>query len=682
MKTKPMIFIIVFLPVLAVIGNIYPLAEESTQFGLPEGAIARFGKGSINTLQFSPDGMHLAVGTTIGVWLYELQHAKGTILPLEKVRYFNIIKFSTDSKTIAGCGDYNQDIQLWDTETGRHTLSIKLPQRISKILDMAFAMDNKSLTCLHSNGNITKWDVITGQELSRSKVSYSNSVLSFSQDGIVYVSGHRENGEIRLWMPGSVDDGFVMKPKKRLALANSISNLFGDNQDDKENLNGVYKISISSDNKTIVSAHHDNRVRIWDLTTMSERFSDKGHTEQINALAFSPDNRIIASGSADNRILLWNIQNGKQYKELLGHKSDITALTYSPNKNGLLASGSMDGTIRYWITHTGKEQSIFATGHTNGVKALAFTKDNSMLAKATYQGTVQIWNIETKRQLLSPPVTHHDQTNAIAFSRDATLFASHGLDAEIHSRENNSVGCSSPHKETEVWSIPTGDKLISLSQQAGALAFSPAKKLLAAQTSRHGVRLWDVNTGSELFQFKTGKSFVGDLVFSSNGEFLAARRENGKTHIWNIATQQEIMSPNPIKSYLLAFSPDNTRLAIGNREGIVLYAVNPTNLQEYSTIPFRRITTRGDLIFSPDGKTMIDTKLDLGQNTYQFAIQLWDVETSSDLGTLYGHAGPIETLLFSHDGKTLASGSGDGTVLLWDWEAIITKARKTKEVNR
>ena len=71
--------------------------------------------------------------------------------------------------------------------------------------------------------------------------------------------------------------------------------------------------------------------------------------------------------------------------------------------------------------------------------------------------------------------------------------------------------------------------------------------------------------------------------------------------------------------------------------------------------------------------------MDVGQNLFQFAIQLWDVDTSSDLETLFGHSGPIETLQFSHDGKTLASGSADGTVLLWDWETIINKAREREK---
>ena len=50
----------------------------------------------------------------------------------------------------------------------------------------------------------------------------------------------------------------------------------------------------------------------------------------------------------------------------------------------------------------------------------------------------------------------------------------------------------------------------------------------------------------------------------------------------------------------------------------------------------------------------------------QVAIRLWDVAIGEHLAAFWGHPTDIQTLAFSPDGELLASGSYDGTILLWD----------------
>ena len=106
----------------------------------------------------------------------------------------------------------------------------------------------------------------------------------------------------------------------------------------------------------------------------------------------------------------------------------------------------------------------------------------------------------------------------------------------------------------------------------------------------------------------------------------------------------------------IAYSPDGTSLAVAGSIGIWVY--DTMTHQEVALLTGHTSWVES-VVFSPDGTTIAS-----GSNDR--TVRLWDVATGAHRHTLTGHTGWVESVVFSPDGTTLASGSTDKTVRLWD----------------
>ena len=143
--------------------------KDYSQWELPKEAKARLGKGGINVIQFSPDGTQLAVGSNIGVWLYDVETGEEKSLFKGACRS---LTFSPDGRFLANGGGYSDvpKVQLWEIATGREVL---LADAYDTASALRFSSDGKMLVSVSGSGmQLSVWMLkVEGQLQGLSRVT-------------------------------------------------------------------------------------------------------------------------------------------------------------------------------------------------------------------------------------------------------------------------------------------------------------------------------------------------------------------------------------------------------------------------------------------------------------------------------------------------------------------------------
>ena len=622
------------------------ISKDYSQWALPKEAKARLGKGGINALQFSPDGTKLAVGSNIGIWIYNAQTGKEISMFPGVCRF---LAFSPDGRFIASGG--GTGLQLWEIATGQKMSHIeKLPAAAA----LHFSKDGKTVVSLSSwKETIVSLDVETGEgnvKKIEETVNRTNSPQSYA---LTSPQSYALTGDKFAFSPqsyaltkdkfafgrqdGKIELGNIMTGKKLSTLSGHTGGIqrqlrFKANEkvppeENQEFLpfeikvneippeenqvrfidgmpNSVLVLAFSPDGTKLASGSKDKTVRLWDTFTNDELVTLRKHTGRINALAFSPDGKMLASGSADKTVQLWDTATGAHLATFDEHIKGIAALTFSTDGR-TLASGSMDGTIRFWNTTTKMLLPIRLTAHTEWVKAVSFFEDSSTLASVDFNGVITLWDLKTSQKTGVQTIVPPDFLLTSAFS-------------------------------------PDGTKLISSGAESAAFLNGVYGRVVTTREPDHLLRLTDVTTGRELITLTKpigGIHQKGSVTFSPDGKTVAFHGSS-KIYIWHTETSDVL----------------TIRLLEQNNDDAMVHRHIMAQMLNEVTV----------LMFSPDGKKLVS-------GTTGGKVQMWDPETGVELAPFLAgqevddKEGPnnftvtfedqITALAFSSNGALLAVGS-------------------------
>jgi WD40 repeat protein/serine/threonine protein kinase len=394
----------------------------------------------------------------------------------------------------------------------------------------------------------------------------------------------------------------------------------------------VTRVAVSPDGTQIASVSMDGTFEIREsrtgqvLHTLERQMVDNRAT-LIRGMAYSPNSRVLALARHDGSVRLFDASRGQSLHTLAGHKGPAWQVAFSPDSR-TLASGGADRCVRLWDVTNGQSLRVFSE-HPAGVRGVAFRPDGQSVLAACDDGTLKVWDKSTGRETFS----FRGQLSYPAgawFSPDAGRLAWASWDGVI-----------------KIWDTTTGKLQIdqqSNTHQCRAVVFSPDSKRIALAAFDGTLRLLNASSGREMLTIFAHPSPLTDVVFSHDGNKLASASYDHTVRIWDASP----LTDDPLAAHCVTL-PGHKQLASG-------------------------------VAFSPDSGW-------LASSSWDGTVKVWKCSRHAPRDepgahhaerdgyvlryTLRGHSGNVVGVIFSSDKRTLATGSWDKTVKLWDLQAPI-----------
>jgi serine/threonine-protein kinase len=250
----------------------------------------------------------------------------------------------------------------------------------------------------------------------------------------------------------------------------------------------------------------------------------------VSSVAISPDERIAAAGggtqeSPDFSIRLWNMSDAHEIRRLEGHGDRVTGLAFSSDVRFLASASTTDQTVRIWEVATGHQLHCLRD-HRARVEHVAFLPGGRHVVSAGNDGRLRLWDVKTGKQVREF-VGHQGPVWGVAVSPDGRLIATGGSD-----------------RTARLWDSETGEELRQFPEHKDSiydLAFSPdGRCLLTTDTQANTLRLWDVKTRMELHQFVGHTAPVWYVVFTPDGRRALSSSDDGTIRLWDVETGNQL----------------------------------------------------------------------------------------------------------------------------------------------
>ncbi|HKQ73236.1 MAG TPA: protein kinase [Blastocatellia bacterium] len=411
----------------------------------------------------------------------------------------------------------------------------------------------------------------------------------------------------------------------------------------------VLGLALSRDGKRLAAVGERGLAKVWEIASHRNVFEKLAHGDtRLRTVALSPDGMMLATGGDDATAKLWRTDSA----ELL-HKFDfagkwVRTVQFSPDGKTLAIGGTGDLAVRLLDVET-FNLSANLRGSSADILNLTFSNDGKLLAAGARNGFVRLWDVAS-RELRQSYEGHVGLVWSVGFAPDGKSIASAGQDRRLR-----------------FWDKETGQEIarVDCEFEIGVLAFAPdASTTTVFCTTGDSTRTYDLKKlDATSIVARHSNSDINSIAMAPDGSSIVTIDALGAVTMWNLTTGKSlIVVSDPEYSFKsVAFSPDGKLIAVTGETTEKEPVVELRDAVAGQIIASLKGHTRyvTSAAFSPDGKT-------LATGSEDRQIKLWDLSARQERLTLKGHTNSVRTVSFSQDGARLVSEGLDDRAMVWD----------------